>query len=135
MTPETEGLIIRLRERLRERPDLHLAVLFGSQARGKARPDSDLDLAVLGDQLDTLSLARDLSLATDLEVDVIDLGQDLGYPLLNAIVRDAIFVFQGRPNAGGRWLSNSLLQLELDRTWYERMRNAYLKGLAEGAHG
>jgi predicted nucleotidyltransferase len=135
VTPETEGLIIRLRERLRERPDLHLAVLFGSQARGKARPDSDLDLAVLGDQLDTLSLARDLSLATDLEVDVIDLGQDLGYPLLNAIVRDAIFVFQGRPNAGGRWLSNSLLQLELDRPWYERMRNAYLKGLAEGAHG
>lgn len=135
MTPETEGLIIRLRERLRERPDLHLAVLFGSQARGKARPDSDLDLAVLGDQLDTLSLARDLSLATDLEVDVVDLGQDLGYPLLNAIVRDAIFVYQGRPNAGGRWLSNSLLQLELDRTWYERMRNAYLKKLAEGAHG
>lgn len=135
MTPDTEALISRLRETLKERPDLHLAVLFGSQARGKARPDSDLDLAVLGDRLDSLSLARDLSLATDLEVDIVDLGQDLGYPLLNAIVRDAIFVHQGRPNAGGRWLSSSLLQLELDRPWYERMRNAYLKSLAEGAHG
>jgi predicted nucleotidyltransferase len=57
VTPDTEALISRLRETLRERPDLHLAVLFGSQARGKARPDSDLDLGVLGDQLDTLSLA------------------------------------------------------------------------------
>jgi predicted nucleotidyltransferase len=108
-----------------------LAVLFGSQARGKARPDSDLDLGVLGDQLDTLSLARDLSVVTDLEVDIVDLGQDLGYPLLNAIVRDAIFVHQGRPNAGGRWLSHSLLQLDLDRPWYERMRDAYLKKLAD----
>jgi predicted nucleotidyltransferase len=135
MTLENISLVDRLREVLKGREDIQLAVLFGSQARGKARPDSDLDLGVLGDQLDTLSLARDLSLVTDLEVDVVDLGQDLGYPLLNAIVRDAIFVHQGRPNAGGRWLSNSLLQLELDRPWYERMRNAYLKSLAEGAHG
>lgn len=133
MTPETEAVVLKLKEALRERQDVHLAVLFGSRARGKARPDSDLDLAVLGDQLDSLSLARDLSLAMDLEVDTVDLGQDLGYPLLNAIVRDAVFVHQGRPNAGGRWLSNSLLQLELDRPWYERMRNAYFKKLAEGA--
>ena len=57
-----------LREALRGRQDVHLAILFGSRARGRARPDSDVDLAVQGEDLDLLALAR-----------------------------DAIFVHQGRP--------------------------------------
>jgi predicted nucleotidyltransferase len=132
MTEETAALVATLREALRGRQDVHLAVLFGSRARGRARPDSDVDLAVLGENLDLLALARDLSLATRHEVDIVDLGRDLGYPLLNAIARDAVWVHQGRPGAGGRWLSRTLTRLETDRPWYERMRDAYLKKLARG---
>jgi predicted nucleotidyltransferase len=128
---ETAALVATLREALREREDVHLAVLFGSRARGRARPDSDVDLAVLGENLDLLALAYDLSLATRLEVDVLDVTR-AGYPLLNAIARDAIFVHQGRPGAGGRWLSHTIAQLETDRPWYERMRDAYLRKLARG---
>lgn len=131
MIEETAALVATLREALREREDVHLAVLFGSRARGRARPDSDVDLAVLGENLDLLALAYDLSLATRLEVDVLDVTR-AGYPLLNAIARDAIFVHQGRPGAGGRWLSHTIAQLETDRPWYERMRDAYLRKLARG---
>ncbi|HEY7215832.1 MAG TPA: nucleotidyltransferase domain-containing protein [Thermoanaerobaculia bacterium] len=132
MTEETATLVASLREALRGRQDVHLAILFGSRARGRARPDSDVDLAVQGENLDVLALARDLSLATRHEVDVVNLARDVGYPLLNAIARDAIFVHQGRRGAGGRWLSHTIARLETDRPWYERMRDAYLKKLARG---
>jgi len=132
MTEETATLVASLREALRGRQDVHLAILFGSRARGRARPDSDVDLAVQGENLDLLGLARDLSLATRHEVDVVNLARDVSYPLLNAIARDAIFVHQGRRGAGGRWLSHTLSRLETDRPWYERMRDSYLKKLARG---
>jgi len=134
MTEETAALRAVLREALRGRQDVHLAVLFGSRARGRrVRPDSDVDIAVLGEEdLDLLALGRDLSLATHHEVDVVNLARDVGYPLLNAIARDAVWVHQGRPGAGGRWLSQTLTRLETDRPWYERMRDAYLKKLARG---
>lgn len=131
MTEETATLVATLREALRDRKDLHLAILFGSRARGRARPDSDVDLAVQGENLDFLALAHDLSLATRHEVDVVDLTR-VGYPLLNAIARDAVFVHQGRPGAAGRWLSHTIARLETDRPWYERMRDAYLRKLARG---
>jgi len=35
-----------------------------------------------------------------------------------------------RPGAAGRWLARALSQLETDRPWYERMRDAYLRKLA-----
>ncbi|MBN2251971.1 MAG: nucleotidyltransferase domain-containing protein [Candidatus Altiarchaeota archaeon] len=34
-------------EELKENPDVSTVILFGSQATGKVRPDSDTDLAVL----------------------------------------------------------------------------------------
>jgi predicted nucleotidyltransferase len=56
VTEETARLVDALREVLRDRQDVHLALLFGSQARGKARPDSDVDVAVLGENLDVFDL-------------------------------------------------------------------------------
>jgi predicted nucleotidyltransferase len=110
---------------------VQLALLFGSRARERARPDSDVDVAVQGEGVDLLALARDLSLATRIEVDVVDLAR-AGYPLLNAIARDAVVVHQGRPGAAGRWLSHTIAQLETDRPGFERMRDAYLRKLARG---
>jgi predicted nucleotidyltransferase len=51
--------------------------LFGSFARGEARPDSDIDLAILCDpplQFDRVILMERLARATGREVDVIDLS-------------------------------------------------------------
>jgi predicted nucleotidyltransferase len=134
MNAELAPLLATLRGVLRDRQDVHLALLFGSQATGRSQPGSDIDLAVQGEDIDRLALARDLSLATRHEVDVIDL-RSAGYPLLNAIARDGVVVHQGRPGAAGRWLSHTITQLETDRPNYERMRDAFLRKLAAGSHG
>jgi uncharacterized protein len=63
-----------LRERL---PGLSAVWLYGSHARGDARPDSDVDLAFLADapssRFELLALQGDLAAAIGTEVDLVDL--------------------------------------------------------------
>jgi len=131
-----DPVVEALRGALRGREDVHLALLFGSRARGRARPDSDADVAVLGRDLDLLALASDLSTAARVEVDVVSLD-DPGYPLLNALLRDSIVLHEAERGAASRWRSHALLIAELDGPGYIRMRDAFLKKLAAGArhHG
>ena len=120
-----------VRRMLKRRPDVRLALVFGSVARGTARAESDVDLAVDAPGVDRLALARDLSLAVGREVDVVDLG-DAGYPLLASIVRDGVVVAEHARGAEARWRTRALLVLETDRPWFTRMRDAYLERLAAG---
>ncbi|HET7510868.1 MAG TPA: nucleotidyltransferase domain-containing protein [Solirubrobacterales bacterium] len=129
-----DPLVEALREALRGHRGVRLALLFGSRARGQGRPDSDADVAVLGEDLDLLELAADLSKAARAEVDVVSLD-DPGYPLLNALLRDSIVLHEGERGAAATWRSRALLDAEIDRPGYERMRNAYLRKLAAGQHG
>ncbi|MCU1399714.1 MAG: hypothetical protein JWN62_2823 [Acidimicrobiales bacterium] len=54
-------LIRRLRERLSAWPDLHGAWIFGSVARGDAGSDSDVDLLIVADDLQSADLHERLS--------------------------------------------------------------------------
>jgi hypothetical protein len=90
-------------------------------------------VAVLAKNLDRLKLAADLSEAAGVEVDVVSL-EDPGYPLLNALLPDSIVLHEGTRYAAADWRSRALLQAETDRPGYERMRDAFLKRLAEGRH-
>jgi len=80
--PITELLLAR-------HPSITVAVLFGSMATGRARFDSDLDLAVTAatplTQQFRLSLIESLALAFGRPVDLIDLNQLHG-PLLHQIL-------------------------------------------------
>lgn len=122
-----------LRRALASRDEVRLAILFGSTARGTDRTASDVDVAVLGRALDPLALARDLSRAIGREAQVVDLDA-VGYPMLQAIVRDGIVVAEHERGSAARWRSRALVDLENDRPWFERMRDAYLGRLA-GDHG
>lgn len=74
-----DAVVIDLMTRaLAGRREVRVALLFGSRARGEHRPDSDVDIAVLGD-VDRLALAAALSRATGHEVEVVDL-ENAGYP-------------------------------------------------------
>ncbi|MEW5854277.1 MAG: nucleotidyltransferase domain-containing protein [Myxococcota bacterium] len=112
------------------RPWVRLALVFGSQARGTARGDSDVDVAVRGRDLDTVALALELGALLGRQADVVDLDQ-AGYPLLKAITREGVLVYQSRPGEEARWRSQAWTTLETERPWFERMRDAYLSRLAE----
>lgn len=57
---DRSALVDSLRRELASRDGVQLVLLFGSRVRGDHRPDSEVDLAVLGD-LEPLRLAADLS--------------------------------------------------------------------------
>jgi predicted nucleotidyltransferase len=119
----------RLRGVLEGIPEVRLALLFGSQARGTARTGSDVDVAVLAHGADLLALAAALSRAIGETVDVVSL-EDPGFPLLEELVRDSIPVYEGTPGAAASWRAHALSELDLDRPGFERMRDAWLARVA-----
>ena len=54
--------------------------------------------------------------------------------MLKAVLRDGVLIHQGRKGALGDWRSQAIARTELDRPWFERMRDGFLRKLAEG-HG
>jgi hypothetical protein len=77
--PATPSLSPRLKERLESDPNVKFALIFGSHARGRARTDSDLDLAVYFNRppvgLDHLDLLSELSDLAGREVDLVVLNR------------------------------------------------------------
>ncbi len=104
-------------------------MLFGSVARGRARPDSDVDVAVLG-KVDPFALSGALSTALCRDVDVVRF-EGAPIPLLDAILRDGVVAFERSPGAAAVLRSRLLASLEVDRPWYARMQRAFLARVAE----
>src|SRR5215216_5629559 len=97
-------------------PGVTLALVFGSVARGKARPDSDLDVAVLGSAVDPLDLVAAISTKVRRDVHVVRLDE-ASIPMLEAIIADGVVVHEARPGAAASWRARTLADLELDRPW------------------
>lgn len=79
-----------LRSLLATRTDVRLAILFGSLATGRARAESDVDIAVdLGKTMsaeDKMALIGAIADATGRPVDLVDL-RAVGEPLLGQILQ------------------------------------------------
>lgn len=82
-----------LRETLTEHGGVCLAILFGSQAAGRATTHSDLDLAVqMAAPLtahEKIALVEKFAEATGLPIDIIDLNR-VGVPLLGQILKHGV---------------------------------------------
>ncbi len=81
-------------------PSVQLVVLFGSVARGRSRPDSDLDVAVCCDgpaDLDALHLLLAPRLATD-ALDLVDLRR-AGSSLAFQVARHGRLLYERHPGA------------------------------------
>jgi predicted nucleotidyltransferase len=98
---EKSDLAQRISEQLRplfNRPDLQMVILFGSQAAGEARHESDLDLALLGDHpLDLISFTTEtIRLLKESRVDLVDLRR--ASPLLKMeVVRKGLLLYERSP--------------------------------------
>ncbi|WP_204212420.1 type II toxin-antitoxin system RelB/DinJ family antitoxin [Collinsella sp. An271] len=80
-------------------PGISDVVLFGSYARGEARPDSDIDLRIAYDEgaltlFDLSEFLQDVQEATGKSVDIVsrhDLGND---DFAHAIERDGVTIYE-----------------------------------------
>ena len=81
--------LAQIQQVLQAHPEIELAIVFGSMAKGQARTDSDVDLAVqarsLLDVSQKMALIADVALATGRTVDLVDL-RTVGEPLLGQIL-------------------------------------------------
>ena len=69
-------------------------ILFGSRARGRSRPKSDIDLAVSGGDVDLFRLALEEETDTLLTYDVVDLNRSLQPELLDDIQKEGIQLYE-----------------------------------------
>lgn len=106
------AVLTPLREVLSHFPFIGLAVLFGSVAAGRARADSDLDMAVSAERLLTapemLQITQALAEKTGRPVDLIDLAS-VSAPLLGQIVQHGKRV-QGSVAAFGALINRHLIE-------------------------
>jgi len=109
-TNQCEEIDNTLRAVLSGFSELQLAILFGSVAKGQARVDSDLDIAVLGikplsadEQIQIISA---LAEATGRPIDLIDL-KVVGVPLLGQILKHGRRLF-GTDTLYGQLISRNL---------------------------
>lgn len=101
----TEAIADHVRAFFRDYPDTVVCVyLFGSMARGEARPDSDVDIAVLFETDPPATLAGSgVCLADELErylarpVDLVALNR-APVDLVHRVLRDGIVVFDRDPS-------------------------------------
>ena len=88
--PSTAAIDDSLRAVLAHFPEVGLAILFGSVASGRARADSDLDIAVEAQQVLTatqiIKLTQALAGTTGRPIDLIDL-KTVTEPLLGQILQ------------------------------------------------
>ncbi|HEY0478239.1 MAG TPA: nucleotidyltransferase domain-containing protein [Kofleriaceae bacterium] len=96
----TDELLSKLRERLVPVAGLVAVYLFGSVARGEARPSSDVDLGVLYEvtppaTLDGMGfdLAAELEAAAGRKVDLVVLNR-ASADLIHRVLRDGILVIE-----------------------------------------
>jgi predicted nucleotidyltransferase len=104
-------MLERLKEKASTWPELKLAVLFGSTARGQARSRSDVDLGVLLDPYSPglrFQVEAELGRAAGRTVDVILL--DDAPPLLRfEIAREGVLLFQREDHLWTRFKARAMV--------------------------
>ncbi|MCG8530711.1 MAG: nucleotidyltransferase domain-containing protein [Desulfovibrionales bacterium] len=119
---EDTQLMKKVSDVLAAYPEIQLGVVFGSAVSGTMRADSDVDVAVLGQESLSLSLRleliTELSLAVGREVDVVDLYSAHGV-ILRQVLTKGIAVLE-RTKRGRAALMKRMLFDQSDMEPYRR---------------
>lgn len=134
---DTRSIVDALRGYFESRPDgIVCAWLFGSVARGSARPDSDVDVAVLLDREppETLegsaaAMAGDVEAAIGRPVDLVVLNR-APVDLIHRVLRDGLLLVERDRNARVRFEVRARNEFFDLKPHLDRYRRA-----AERAHG
>lgn len=132
---EPKTLSVLCQPTLASEPAVRAAFVFGSVARGTAQPASDVDIAVVGRDIDVLALAAKLSSALHTEVDVVEIGFETAIPLLRSVLRDGVRIYERSPGSAAEFLSRARCTVELDGPNYDLMANAFMKRVAQRGVG
>jgi predicted nucleotidyltransferase len=127
----------KIRRALAQEPRLRLAILFGSRARGSARPDSDVDLAIVPADA-SLSLAQEEHLRAEVEqavgapVDLVRLDRAEG-ALRWRVARDGVVLLSDPPWEASRFLARAGIEHDERRELELDAMRRYRARLAAGA--
>jgi predicted nucleotidyltransferase len=124
-----------LRRSLAGRSDLRFAVLFGSCAQGRERPESDVDLAIVPSGafslVDEGDLARSVAQATGRELDLVrlDRTEDI---ILRREIAHGVLVGESVPGGFARFRGEAIVEWLDFEPVYTRATELYLRRVAEG---
>lgn len=79
---------------LAQKRNITKVILFGSRARGDFKKKSDIDLAVLGENVAEFSFDVDELTDTLLKYDIIDLNSNISDELLKSIQNEGIIIYE-----------------------------------------
>lgn len=79
---------------LAQKRNITKVILFGSRARGDFKKKSDIDLAVLGENIAEFSFDVDELTDTLLKYDIIDLNSNISDELLKSIQNEGIIIYE-----------------------------------------
>lgn len=79
---------------LAQKKNITKVILFGSRARGDFKKKSDIDLAVLGENIAEFSFDVDELTDTLLKYDIIDLNSNISDELLKSIQNEGIIIYE-----------------------------------------
>ena len=135
-------LVLRLRPYFQRQPDVRLACLFGSQARGSAGPLSDIDVAVLLDPPAYAGCTRGEEICADLmqvlhrnDIDVV-LADRAPALLRHRIARDGVLILARGRHTVTRFVVDAVRDY-VDTAPLRRLREAALArfaGTSASAH-
>ena len=79
---------------LAQKRNITKIILFGSRARGDFKKKSDIDLAILGQNIAEFSFDVDELTDTLLKYDIIDLNSNISDELLKNIQNEGIIIYE-----------------------------------------
>lgn len=111
MAPTDAQLLARLAAAARQQPEIALAVVFGSLARGEAGAQSDVDVAIdlaCADASRRGAIEAELGRAAGREIDLVDL--DGAPPQLRfEIARDGRLLYERAPHAWADFRARAMI--------------------------
>ena len=94
-----EPVLTRLLSVFGKNHSIDKVYLYGSRARGDNRPNSDIDLALLGDDIQ-LSTITDIQEAAGLyKVDVVNLSEELDGSFSEELDKDVVLIYERESSA------------------------------------